>query len=557
MHLSDMKVSKRLTIGFGTTLLLLLSITLTSWFSIRSTAADTDNLLTGRLKVERLIRHWQALIDTNLQRSLAAAKATDPEVQKFFEDGIASTSKQTDQDLRQITELMTDPAAKALFAAAADQRVQYLAARKRVLAAKPSSTPEQLRRLIEQELLPASETYRASMQTLITRQTAVIDEIGAGIHERSTQSAWAIVALSAASVLLALLLGWMISRSLLKQLGGEPAYAAGITDRIAAGDLTVQVELRPDDRSSLLYSIAAMRGRLAAIVSEVRGATDAVASASGQIASGNLDLSSRTEQQAGALEETASSMEQLTATVKQNAEFARQANQLASAASGVAVRGGEVVAQVVTTMESITASSKQIVDIIGVIDGIAFQTNLLALNAAVEAARAGEQGRGFAVVASEVRNLAQRSASAARDIKQLIGKSVETIANGATLVDEAGLTMNDMVASVKRVSDIMQQIMLAGAEQQAGIEQINQAIIEMDGVTQQNTALVEQAAAAAESLQGQSSHLAGLVSVFKVDGAAPAAETRSVVPARLVYSPAQTPSPDISPKRNRPSVNLA
>jgi methyl-accepting chemotaxis protein len=261
-----------------------------------------------------------------------------------------------------------------------------------------------------------------------------------------------------------------------------------------------------------------MNDSLGRIVGEVRSGTDTIATASSQIAAGNLDLSSRTEQQASSLEETASSMEALTSTVKQNADNARQANQLAGSASEIALKGGVVVAQVVATMDSINASSKKIVDIIGVIDGIAFQTNILALNAAVEAARAGEQGRGFAVVASEVRNLAQRSAAAAKEIKGLIGDSVEKVDAGAKLVDQAGTTMGEIVESVKRVTDIMGEITAASQEQTSGIEQINQAISQMDQVTQQNASLVEEAAAAAESLQDQAGNLARVVSVFKLDG---------------------------------------
>ncbi|WP_323139926.1 methyl-accepting chemotaxis protein [Massilia phyllosphaerae] len=313
-------------------------------------------------------------------------------------------------------------------------------------------------------------------------------------------------------------LGILITRSLTRQLGGEPAYAAEVASRIAAGDLSTPVDLRSGDTGSLLFAMQTMRDRLATIVAQVRGGTDAIGSASSQIASGNLDLSSRTEEQASSLEETASSMEELTSTVKQNADNARQANALAMTASSVAGKGGEVVAQVVETMGSIKTSSSKVVEIISVIDGIAFQTNILALNAAVEAARAGEQGRGFAVVAGEVRTLAQRSAAAAKEIKVLIDDSVDKVESGSKLVDQAGSTMHEVVGSIQRVADIMSEITAASQEQTAGIEQINQAISQMDNVTQQNASLVEEAAAASEALQEQAGKLADLVSVFRIDG---------------------------------------
>jgi methyl-accepting chemotaxis protein len=311
-------------------------------------------------------------------------------------------------------------------------------------------------------------------------------------------------------------MAWAMARNLYRQLGGEPGYAADVVRRIGAGDLGVEVQLQPADTSSLLHAMRQMQRSLAGTVSEIRGSTDTIATASGQIASGNLDLSSRTEAQASSLQQTAASMEELTSTVKQNADNARQANQLAVSASEVAVKGGSVVSQVVDTMDSIQASSKKIVDIIGVIDGIAFQTNILALNAAVEAARAGEQGKGFAVVASEVRNLAQRSAGAAKEIKGLIDDSVGKVGAGTDQVAEAGRTMQEIVASVRRVTDIMGEIMAASQEQTSGIEQVNQAISRMDQATQQNAALVEQAAAAAGSLQEQAGSLVQAVSVFRV-----------------------------------------
>ena len=341
---------------------------------------------------------------------------------------------------------------------------------------------------------------------------------------------FALAALAIAAVLAGI--GAVIRSALLKQLGGEPAYAAGIARRIAEGDLGVHIEVGAHDRSSLLHAIRAMRDDLAKIVSEVRDGTDTIATASNEIATGNLDLSARTEEQASSLEETAASMEELTSTVKQNADNARQANQLAASASEVATRGGAVVSQVVDTMASINDSSKKIVDIISVIDGIAFQTNILALNAAVEAARAGEQGRGFAVVASEVRNLAQRSASAAKEIKALIGDSVEKVEVGNKLVSDAGQTMDEVVASVRRVTDIMGEITAASSEQSAGISQVNQAIAQMDAATQQNAALVEQAAAAAESMQGQAARLLQAVRVFHLEtaGAAPAGRPAASAP---------------------------
>ncbi len=311
-----------------------------------------------------------------------------------------------------------------------------------------------------------------------------------------------------------------ILRSILRQLGGEPARAVQIVEQIAQGDLSTPVALKANDRHSLLHSIETMRSSLSGIVHGVRQGTDTITTASGEIAAGNLDLSSRTEEQAGALEETASSMEELTSIVRQNADNASQANQLAITASGVATEGGKVIAQVVGTMADINSASTKIADIIGVIDGIAFQTNILALNAAVEAARAGEQGRGFAVVASEVRSLAQRSAQAAKEIKGLIEDSVSKVDNGSHLVEQAGRTMQEIVTSVRHVADVVAEISAASREQSAGIEEVNRAITQMDQVTQQNAALVEEAAAAAASMQDQAAQLAQLVSVFRLqDGA--------------------------------------
>jgi methyl-accepting chemotaxis protein len=308
-----------------------------------------------------------------------------------------------------------------------------------------------------------------------------------------------------------------MSRKIVRQIGGELDYASEVVRQVSGGDLTVMVETKAKDQSSLLYDLKNMSSNLASIVTDVRKTTDMITSASKEIAAGNSDLSQRTAEQASSLEETASSMEELASTVRQNAENARQANQLAVNASDVATKGGHAVNEVVQTMSAISDSSKKIVEIISVIEGIAFQTNILALNAAVEAARAGEQGRGFAVVAAEVRSLAQRSAAAAKEISSLINASVTNVDIGSMQADKAGATMNEIVTAVKRVTDIMSEIAAASNEQSAGIEQVNGAITQMDDVTQQNAALVEEAAASAEAMQEQANFLMEAVRKFKLD----------------------------------------
>ena len=336
--------------------------------------------------------------------------------------------------------------------------------------------------------------------------------------------------------------GILITRGLLKDLGGEPAYAKEVAARIADGDLAVQVQVRSNDSGSLLWAMKEMVQNLRSLVGEVADGAHTVSDTSAQIAQGNVDLSQRTEEQASTLEETASSLEELTSTVTQNAHNARQASQLAVGASEVARKGGQVVGQVVATMSGISESSRKIADIISVIDGIAFQTNILALNAAVEAARAGEQGRGFAVVAAEVRNLAQRSAAAAKEIKTLIGDSVDKVDAGTKLVDAAGKTMEEIVSSVKQVTDLIAEIAAASQEQSAGIEQVNTAVTQMDQVVQQNASLVEEATAATESMKDQAGSLLGVVARFRLD--VNQAGTDTLQPAaRPVASASTAPTP--------------
>ena len=378
-----------------------------------------------------------------------------------------------------------------------------------------------------------------------------------------------LLAISVFAAVVAIVLGWLITRRLVAALGAEPADLSDAAQRVAQGDLSPVRGADDAPAGSVLASMGTMQGQLVGLINQVRTSADSIATASAQIAQGNNDLSNRTEEQASALEETAASMEELSSTVKQNADNARQANQLAQGASAVAIKGGDVVGQVVETMKGINDSSRKIADIIGVIDGIAFQTNILALNAAVEAARAGEQGRGFAVVASEVRNLAGRSAEAAKEIKSLISTSVERLEQGTALVDQAGVTMTEVVGSIKRVTDIMGEISAASIEQSAGVSQVGEAVTQMDQTTQQNAALVEESAAAAESMKVQAQQLVQAVAVFKVSdngrghaaGAAPAgkaliAERRSPARAKNVPRPTFKARP-AAPAAATPELTVA
>ncbi|MFL9670157.1 methyl-accepting chemotaxis protein [Variovorax sp. AB1(2024)] len=418
--------------------------------------------------------------------------------------------------------LITEPEEREIYPELQKLLNQYAVEHNKIVAISHTQENEQANALIRGKSLQLTREINTMLDKLTEINVAGATRAGQTADGVYSQARLWVLGLLLGSVALGLVLALWIARIVSRPL----SEAVKVAQSVAAGDLTSRIEARTtDETGQLLEALKGMNDSLSKIVGEVRMGTDTIATASSQIASGNQDLSSRTEEQASSLEQTAASMEELTSTVKQNADNARQANQLAVSASEVAVKGGSVVSQVVDTMGSINASSKKIVDIIGVIDGIAFQTNILALNAAVEAARAGEQGRGFAVVASEVRSLAQRSAAAAKEIKTLIGDSVEKVEEGSKQVEEAGRTMDEIVGSVKRVTDIMGEITAASQEQTSGIEQINQAITQMDQVTQQNAALVEEASAAAQSLQEQAGSLVQSVSIFKLDANALATRT--------------------------------
>jgi methyl-accepting chemotaxis protein len=481
-----------------------------------------------------LLASTEDAIQQNSARTRLAATAMDKahgSIARVFQLTGAPLAEQTSQFRADITagiKAFTDetaaltlpgesPEEDAILAKIRQSADRYVVSQNEALALYDAGRLEEASTFAMGTAFASLNDFVSHLHELSKHQQRKMDAAVKSSNEILLSTRNGVLGLGAVAFILFVLAAGLLIRQLTGQLGGEPSFAVKVANKVAQGDLRVVIHTMAKDRSSILYAIKSIRDSLDGIVGKVRAGTDTIAAASVRLAAGNLELSSRTEQQASALEETASSMEELTSTVKQNADNARQANQLAISASEVAVKGGAVVSQVVDTMGSINDSAKKIVDIISVIDGIAFQTNILALNAAVEAARAGEQGRGFAVVAAEVRNLAQRSASAAKEIKALITTSVEKVDAGSSLVSRAGATMEEVVESVKRVTDIMAEIMNATQEQSSGIEQVNQALVQMDRVTQQNAALVEEAAAAAASLKDQAANLTQVVSIFQLN----------------------------------------
>ena len=507
-------IGRRLTAAFGATLCLALLGSGYGAWALHQSAERTRVIIEQDIATERLVADWYRNVAMSVRRTTAIAVSADPSLADFFASDAATTTKSSNELQEKVARLIDTDDEKALFAQIQDTRKGYIATRDAVSAAKKAGDAEGARKLLNDSYLPASVKYQDSLQRLGAMQSASIDQAGAAIQVEARRAKLALLVFGAAS----LILGGLLSAWLVRSITQPIRRAVEAANRIADLDLTDTIASHDrDETGRMLKALATMQGSLRALVAQVRTSTDSIGTASAEIADGSLDLSSRTEEAASSLQQTAASIEQMNGTVQQSTQSARTANELASAAADVAMRGGAVVSQVVSTMDEINASSRRIADIIGVIDGIAFQTNILALNAAVEAARAGEQGRGFAVVATEVRSLAQRSAAAAKEIKTLIGASVERVEVGTRLVADAGSTMGEVVDAAKRVSTVIGEISQAATEQSQGLGQVNTAVSQLDQVTQQNAALVEESAAAAESLKLQAQQLAETVQRFRIE----------------------------------------
>jgi len=508
------RIGTRLGLVFSLLVLLMVLATGYGAIKLKQTTSTLKRLSATEWQMTQLAREWNAQAAMNTLRATTNARLGTGE----FSDELTKQSKATlaanAETIGKIESLVSDPETKALFDKAVNARKVALAFDPQLDALKNSGDFVALEGLLAGDYEKTHKAYQAAVDELAALATARAGAAQEHAESGTNLAATVVGVLVLVCVGVAGGFGWWLTRSIAVPIGEAVQHARAI----AGGDLSQAVSIEAGgEAGELARALAEMQASLRRLVGEVRSSTDSITTASAEIATGNQDLSHRTEQTASNLQQAASSMEQLTGTVKQSADSARQANQLASSAAEVAARGGAVVAQVVTTMDEINASSKKINDIIGTIDGIAFQTNILALNAAVEAARAGEQGRGFAVVASEVRSLAQRSAQAAKEIKGLIGASVDRVEAGSRLVADAGTTMNEIVGSVQRVSDIIGEITAASSEQSDGIGQINTTVTQLDQMTQQNSALVEESAAAAESLRDQAQRLSQAVGAFRLE----------------------------------------
>ncbi len=520
-----MKVVTQLILGFSVVVALMIGLGAFCLFEIGGenlrVVEFRDNWLPSVRSSQQMVA---ALRQVRINEYRVIASQTPAAIQNA-ETRIESGMADYRQAAAEYEKLITEPEERAAFSDIRTLMPQYLDLDSKIRSLVKDSKATEAMALLTGQSSTVRDALEKNMKTIVDVNVAGAAREGEAANRAYSRSMALVLGLLMGAAVVTLGLALFIARGLARQLGGEPGDAASLASHIAAGNLSVGISLNAGDRSSLMFSLASMKDQLTDIVQGIKSSSDSIALAAGEIAQGNTDLSQRTEEQAASLEETASSMEQLTATVRQNSDNAHQATVLASTASGIAQRGGEVVGRVVETMQGISDSSTRVAEIIGVIEGIAFQTNILALNAAVEAARAGEQGRGFAVVAGEVRTLAQRSATAAREIKDLIGESVTRVDAGSKLVAEAGSTISEVVESVKRVTDIMNEISSASEEQSTGIEQVNQAVSQMEQVTQQNAALVEEASAAAQSMAQQAQSLREAVAVFKVGTAGSIADS--------------------------------